>query len=58
MINVWGADHGGYIKRLSSAVKEITKNKANLIVKICQLVKSFVAWFGAHLQGSGWWRTR
>ena len=39
MINVWGADHGGYIKRLSSAVKEITKNKANLIVKICQLVK-------------------
>ena len=39
MINVWGADHGGYIKRLSSAVKVITKNKANLIVKICQLVK-------------------
>ncbi len=39
MINVWGADHGGYIKRLSSAVKEITKDKANLIVKICQLVK-------------------
>ena len=25
MINVWGADHGGYIKRLSSAVKAITK---------------------------------
>ena len=39
MINVWGADHGGYIKRLSSAVKSITKNKANVIVKICQLVK-------------------
>ena len=39
MINVWGADHGGYIKRLSSAVKAITKNKANVIVKICQLVK-------------------
>ena len=33
MINVWGADHGGYIKRLSSAVKAITKNKANVIVK-------------------------
>ncbi len=38
MINVWGADHGGYIKRLSSAVQSITK-KTNLIIKICQLVK-------------------
>ena len=39
MINVWGADHGGYIKRLSSAVKAITNNKANIIIKICQLVR-------------------
>ena len=39
MINVWGADHGGYIKRLTSAVKAITNNKADLIIKICQLVK-------------------
>ena len=39
MINVWGADHGGYIKRLTSAVKAITKDKANLVIKICQLVK-------------------
>ena len=39
MINVWGADHGGYIKRLSSAVKAITNNKVNIIVKICQMVK-------------------
>ena len=39
MINVWGADHGGYIKRLSSAVKVITNNKANIIIKICQLVR-------------------
>ena len=39
MINVWGADHGGYIKRLKSAVSAVTKNKANLIIKICQLVK-------------------
>jgi len=38
MINVWGADHGGYIKRLSSAVKAITNNETNLIIKICQLV--------------------
>ena len=39
MINVWGADHGGYIKRLSSAVKAITNDKANIITKICQLVR-------------------
>ena len=39
MINVWGADHGGYIKRLTSAVKVITDNKADLIIKTCQLVK-------------------
>ena len=39
MINVWGVDHGGYIKRLTSAVKAITKDKANLVIKICQLVK-------------------
>ena len=39
MINVWGADHGGYIKRLTSAVKAITDNKADLIIKTCQLVK-------------------
>mgnify|MGYP000235782008 CR=1 FL=1 len=39
MINVWGADHSGYIKRLKSAVSAVTKNKANLIIKICQLVK-------------------
>ena len=39
MINVWGADHGGYIKRLSSAVKAITNEKVNIIVKICQIVK-------------------
>jgi len=39
MINVWGADHGGYIKRLSSAVNSITNNKIKLIIKICQLVK-------------------
>ena len=39
MINVWGADHGGYIKRLTSSVKAITKNKTDLVIKICQLIK-------------------
>ena len=38
-IDVWGADHGGYIKRVQSAVKAVTDNEATLDVKICQLVK-------------------
>jgi len=39
MIDVWGADHGGYIKRLSAAVKAVTGGKGELDVKICQLVR-------------------
>lgn len=39
MINVWGADHGGYVKRMQAAVKAITDNKGDLDVKLCQLVK-------------------
>jgi arginyl-tRNA synthetase len=39
MIDVWGADHGGYIKRMQAAVKAVTSGKAALDVKIVQLVK-------------------
>ncbi len=40
MIDVWGADHGGYIKRMQAAVKAITgNNKAELDVKVCQIVR-------------------
>lgn len=39
MINVWGADHAGYIKRMSSAVTAITDAKASLKVLVCQMVK-------------------
>jgi arginyl-tRNA synthetase len=39
MIDVWGADHGGYIKRVQAAVKAITGGTADLDVKIVQLVK-------------------
>ncbi|WP_027527376.1 arginine--tRNA ligase [Bradyrhizobium sp. Ec3.3] len=39
MIDVWGADHGGYIKRMQAAVKAVTATKAALDVKIVQLVK-------------------
>lgn len=38
MIDVWGADHGGYIKRMQAAVSAITDQQAALDVKICQLV--------------------
>jgi arginyl-tRNA synthetase len=38
-IDVWGADHGGYVKRMQAAVKAATDGQAELDVKICQLVK-------------------
>ena len=38
MIDVWGADHGGYVKRMQAAVKALTGGKATLDVKLCQLV--------------------
>jgi arginyl-tRNA synthetase len=39
LIDVWGADHGGYIKRMQAAVKAISGGEAELDVKIVQLVK-------------------
>ena len=39
MIDVWGADHGGYVRRMQAAVKAVTDNKGDLDVKLCQLVK-------------------
>ena len=39
MIDVWGADHGGYIKRMKAAVKAVSNASAELDVKIVQLVK-------------------
>ena len=39
LVDVWGADHGGYIKRMQAAVKAVTAGKASLDVKIVQLVK-------------------
>ena len=39
LIDVWGADHGGYVKRMQAAVKAVSGNKAELDVKIVQLVK-------------------
>ena len=39
MVDVWGADHGGYIKRVQAAIKAVTDGKGELDVKIVQLVK-------------------
>ncbi|HZP75222.1 MAG TPA: arginine--tRNA ligase [Pseudolabrys sp.] len=39
MIDVWGADHGGYIKRMQAAVKAVSGGEAALDVKLVQLVR-------------------
>jgi arginyl-tRNA synthetase len=39
LIDVWGADHGGYIKRMQAAVAALSDRKAELDVKVVQLVK-------------------
>ena len=39
MIDIWGADHGGYVKRMKAAVGAITEKQGALDVKLCQLVR-------------------
>ncbi|MGA8323995.1 MAG: arginine--tRNA ligase [Xanthobacteraceae bacterium] len=39
LIDVWGADHGGYIKRMQAAVAALSDRKVELDVKVIQLVK-------------------
>jgi arginyl-tRNA synthetase len=41
LINVFGADHGGYVKRMQAAVDAVSGGKARLDVKLCQLVHLF-----------------
>ena len=41
LINILGADHAGYTKRIISATRAISNNKVNLICKVSQLVKLF-----------------
>jgi len=38
MVDVWGADHGGYVKRLQAAVRAVSEERGSLDVRICQLV--------------------
>jgi arginyl-tRNA synthetase len=39
LVDVWGADHGGYVKRMTAAVAALSDRRASLDVKLCQLVK-------------------
>jgi arginyl-tRNA synthetase len=39
LIDVWGADHAGYIKRMQAAVAALSDRTAELDVKVVQLVK-------------------
>jgi arginyl-tRNA synthetase len=39
LIDVWGADHGGYVKRMQAAVAALSGGKATLDVRLCQLVR-------------------
>jgi arginyl-tRNA synthetase len=38
LIDVWGADHGGYVKRMQAGVQALSGGRVNLDIKICQLV--------------------
>lgn len=39
LINVFGADHSGYVKRMQAAVKALSGGEADLDIKVCQLVR-------------------
>jgi arginyl-tRNA synthetase len=43
MIDVWGADHGGYVKRMNAALQALSGGQAELDVKLCQMVRLFRA---------------
>jgi len=40
-INILGADHAGYLKRLDACVTALSKEKVNFVCKVCQLVKLY-----------------
>jgi arginyl-tRNA synthetase len=39
MIDIWGADHGGYVKRMQAAVRALTSDAAKLDIVLCQIVR-------------------
>ena len=38
IINIWGADHAGYIKRVEASIKALSNKKIKFDVKLCQIV--------------------
>jgi arginyl-tRNA synthetase len=43
LVNIWGADHAGTVKRVQAAIKALTDGKVDLDVKIVQMVRLFRA---------------
>ncbi|MBT9383372.1 arginine--tRNA ligase [Pseudooceanicola sp. CBS1P-1] len=41
LIDVFGADHGGYVKRMKAAVSALSDGRVPVDIKLCQLVKLF-----------------
>ena len=41
LVNIWGADHSGTVKRVQSAVKALTDGRVDLDVKIINMVRLF-----------------
>ena len=41
IINILGADHTGYVKRITAAVSALSDNKTKISCKVCQLVKLY-----------------
>ncbi|HYA74351.1 MAG TPA: arginine--tRNA ligase [Roseiarcus sp.] len=39
LVDIWGADHGGYVKRMQAAVAALSGGRARLDVRLCQLVR-------------------
>ena len=41
LIDIFGADHGGYVKRMKAAVSALSDGRVPVDIKLCQLVKLF-----------------
>jgi len=41
LVNVWGADHGGYVKRMAAAVAALSDGRMRFDVLLCQMVRLF-----------------
>ena len=39
LIDIFGADHGGYVKRISAAVDALSGGRSTISVKLCQMVR-------------------